>query len=197
MTTLFDLLGYEVQTVIKEDGDDDYEDPAYIAPPLKPQEPERRSPKSLDFHGGLSPLGKMIAATDLMEFSDALDELQGNVIELCYHLNLLIVNDGFQTPELEPLQADLKALLTVIAPKDEKTVAAIAPQHSAIEDEIPTKKADPIPPDEPQTLKSGYIEEKTVRKNGKVVGVYLYQRWRENGKLKSKYLGSKPKNSAP
>ncbi len=42
--------------------------------------------------------------------------------------------------------------------------------------------------DRRQKIKGRYIEEKKI--NGRL---YLYERWRENGRLKSKYLGSKDK----
>ena len=62
--------------------------------------------------------------------------------------------------------------------------------HDGKEIDDPDYMFPPIRPkpkgDRPQSRRS-YIEEKTIRGR-----VYLYERWRENGKLKSKYLGSKP-----
>lgn len=48
----------------------------------------------------------------------------------------------------------------------------------------------------PNTVKPGkscdahhWIEEKFIPRSGKLHGPYLYLRWRQDGKLKSKYLG--------
>lgn len=207
MTDLFDLIGYSPPEIPFEDTEGKFasDDPAYITPPLK-QKSDRGN--SLNFSSALSPLGKMIAAKDVMGFSCALDDLQQIVIELCYQLNLLIVNDGFQTPKLETLQEDLNTALNEIL-KTQSVTAAIAPNSgqgssnfpigeksddvviAPIEEEIPTKNEHPRPPNSPETLNGGYIEEKQIKKNGKIVGTYLYERYRENGKLKSKYLGKK------
>jgi hypothetical protein len=72
---------------------------------------------SLNFSRALEPLAAMIAAKNVMDFSDRLDELQATVTEICYQMNLYIVNDGFETPEIEVLRADLLEALTAIAPK--------------------------------------------------------------------------------
>lgn len=34
-----------------------------------------------------------------------------------------------------------------------------------------------------------WVEEKFIERQGKRYGPYLYKRWRENGRLKSRYLG--------
>ncbi|MGK7908460.1 MAG: hypothetical protein AB4040_14725 [Synechococcus sp.] len=41
----------------------------------------------------------------------------------------------------------------------------------------------------------GYIEKKWICRNGKRFGPYLYLRWQENGKKKSKYLGKEGTSS--
>jgi hypothetical protein len=221
MTDLFELIGYQIPPAVNPESpkcDDD--DPAYITPPLGKAKPNHepapdinvadsgdrpeeslesanqiyiKDRDSLNFADGLLPLARMLTAKDVMEFSDHLDELQGNVIQLCYELNLFLVNDGFITPEIETLQDELKKALPMLtdgdrpndSPKDENSPEN--PDKGKSIDDSPTTNGG----DRPQKIIGGYIEEKTITTKSGKQHVYLYERWRDNGKLKSKYLGKK------
>lgn len=221
MTALFDLIGYQVPEtpITEEDPTADYEDPDYIKPELHGRdggktkalrELLKTAPNYRMYPIALAhkikvrlPRIEGLSATDghLFELGEGKDEWweirlteKGiKVAELvAAHLppdaELLNESIGFKYINLTWFSGGKEHQKTFQLMGKPEIVEAIAP---AIEEKIPTEKADPSPPPMAETQSKGYIEEKTIKKNGKVVGVYRYRRYREDGKLKSIYLGKK------
>lgn len=60
--------------------------------------------------------------------------------------------------------------------------------RSLTEDLIAAKQAETTDAAIPST-NGHYYEEKYIKRNGKLYGPYLYERWEEGGRLRSKYVG--------
>lgn len=207
MTDLFDLIGYNPPEIPFENTEGKFapDDPAYITPPLKektvtaiaPDEPQilddDKSDKTLEIFAEY--LETAIAMSNAKNPSEA-SEIRKELIRSRVQFAFWVCGDSYQgqTEKIHTLMGQLTNELfyrQCELMKLRESPTAIAPQHSAIEEEIPTKTEHPTPSNSPETLKGGYIEEKQIKKNGKIIGTYLYERYRENGKLKSKYLGKK------
>ena len=92
--------------------------------------------------------------------------------------------ETLEIPELERLQKKLPELLIKLEKNAKK-------QQEESDLLIQKQRAGELNPDTPfELMKGHYIEERFIpRKNGTIEGPYYYLRWREGGKLMSRYLG--------
>lgn len=171
MTDLLDLIGYQVPAALIEDGDDDFapDDPAYITPPIKGK--TAPAPEPIPVHDEVWLISENLKMS-IKSYERLLEETDPQVFQR------ELVNFWMEGCNASSRVQSLIRSDRWDDESCEKLRSAIAHDSTSL-------------PSKDETLKSGYIEEKQIKKNGKLVGIYLYERYREGGKLKSKYIGRK------